>query len=471
MAARQPSETKAARLLAAFLDRHLVHGTGNGGTPWKAAGFASKAGISPSRLSEWRGRKGGLPTPGSLLSLEGCFFPGERRSPNDPAYREWREVAHAIANDGLPDTPGPDDKHFSLRQTWELLTRQASADTLSLVRFSTDASADREAISARLIDAAFILPMPEWFAHAILGDAYLRDRYDIHLASDLSGSADLAAFYECVPVRDLRAIVAYHADAYARFVLDALQQRPAYPPFNKAKLGLHGYQQGQRAGRNEGVYLDLDFYRTDYFTHRVMRRVLHDLRGTYPDLFRDDAAPFDTMPHMRYFTTSFGINVVATTQESEGKRFYMTRLSNRQGNPNQQERWHVSANEGVSLEDVIEGVTDMHDVVARALIEELGHRHDPNADETLFLEFAIDRQNWEPFISCVAHLGIDRDNFYRSKQHLARDDRREFHEVRDFPFTEEAIMRLLVDHPAGVAGFTSYGLNILDSLLVRRMAP
>lgn len=466
MGARQPAETKAARLLAAFLNRRLADGTGNGGNRWTASAFASKADISASRISEWRKRKGGLPSPGTLLTLERMFFPVEKRSPNDPAWREWREVARAIANDGLPEEPGPDERNFTLRQTWELLTRQASANTLSLVRFTAGTGA---AITARMLDSAFILPLPRWFLDTLAGDAYLRERYDTSDPCDLSGDPGLAAFYDGIPVSGLREIVAYHTDAYARFVLDTLRQRPAYPPFNKPKVGLHGYQQGQRAGQSEGVYLDLDFYRTDYFTHRVMRRVIHEVRGSHPGLFREEAAPFDALPHLRYFTTSFGINVVATTQEAQEKRFYMARLSNRQGNVNQQERWHVSANEGVSLEDVAEGAIDIAAVATRALWEELGHRSDPARDETLFLEFAIDRQNWEPFISCVAHLGTDREGLYRCKQHLARDDRREFYEMRDFPFTEQAIMRLLIDHPGGPAGFTGFGLNILDSIIARGM--
>lgn len=108
---------------------------------------------------------------------------------------------------------------------------------------------------------------------------------------DLSGDTDCREFLGSVPVPGFPEIVAYHADAYAREVLAMLHRGATYPPYNKKKLGLLGYRQPQRANSDEGVYLDLDLYTTDYFTHRVMRRVVHDLRDNCPALFRDEADP------------------------------------------------------------------------------------------------------------------------------------------------------------------------------------
>ena len=464
----------AAELLRDFLNRHLARGTGNGGAARTAAAFALTSGISASRISEWRKLKGGLPQLGSLQALEWAFFPDLDLRSNDPAFTEWQRVRRAIERKGEPSDPEPDTRSLSLRDAWAIITRPIMRNTIPVVRSAPGepgAGVLRgDQISARVLDAAFILPMWEEFRQALADDGFLRERYDTHSAVDLSGDADCKEFYDSVPVSGFQSIVAYHSEAHARFVLEELRRRPAYPPYNKRKVGLHGYQQSQRSGRGEGVYLDLDFYRTDYHTHRVMKRVLHDLRGTHPALFDDRADLYEARPWLRYFTTSFGINVLATTQEPQEKRFYMARLSHRQGNANQQGLWHVSANEGVSLEDAEDGRVDVSGVVARALLEELGHEYDAASDRTLYLEFAIDQRNLEPFISCVAHLGTDRDSFYRQKQHLARDDRREFHEVQDFTFSEQAIIKLVLDHPDGAAGFTSYCLNILDSVLVRGMA-
>jgi hypothetical protein len=469
-----PQLQHAAELLRDFLNKHLSRGTGNDGEARTASAFAQKAGLSASRVSDWRRLKGGLPQLSSLQTLEWAFFPDRDQRANDPAFLEWQRVRRAIETHGSPRDSEPDQRNLSLRDAWALLTRPIIRNTIPIVRSAPNepgAGVLRSAqITARVLDTGFVLPLPDSFHAALRDDQHLRERYDVHPPTDLSGDTSLAEFYDAVPVEGLRAIVAYHGEAYARFVLEQLRRRAAYPPYNKQKAGLHGYQQAQRSGRDEGVYLDLDFYRTDYHTHRVMKRVLHDIRLSHPALFADDTDLYDARPWLRYFTTSFGVNVLATTQEAEGKHFYMARLSNRQGNANQQGLWHVSANEGISMEDVSEGHIDIGIVVARALSEELGHAYDPAVDETLYLEFAIDQRNLEPFISCVAHLATDRDRFYRQKQHLARDDRREFHEVRDFPFAERDIIRVVLDNPDGTAGFTSYCLNILDSVLVRGMA-
>lgn len=427
--------------------------------------------MSDGRVSEWRKGKSGLPT-ASLGLIEQAFFPDRQsRRPTNPAYLEWQRVRDAVRRRGLP--ADIEAARHSQRDTWDIVMRSLIGRTFSIVRSgASERAADHlraECIDARLRERSFILPMPAWFCAAIAADDQWRERYDIHPPTDLTDDTDCRDFLTAVPVPGFPEIVAYHADAYAREVLATLHRGPAYPPYNKKKLGLLGYRQPQHARQDEGVYLDLDFYTTDYFTHRVMRRVLHDLRDNQPALFREEADPYGALPYLRYFTTSFGINILVTTNDTDGRRFYMTRLSSAQGNANQQGRWHISANEGLNLEDTPGGRVEIDATVARALSEELGIRTSETRLETQYLEFAIDQRNLEPFISCVTHVDIDRHALYRQKELFARDDRREFAEIRDFSFTQAAIIDLLLNHPAGVEGFTSYALHILDSVIARGM--
>lgn len=471
MIKREASGSAAAILLSEFFDKHLQRGTGNAGNTMKAAEFAEKSGLLPSTISELRNRKR-LPKRHTLDTVENTFFPDKGRRANDPAYLEWQEVRAAIENERKPNVYDPDEKRFSLRQAWDLMTRPITSRVTPIVRFTnTQVDAARDQITARLTGNIFILPMPDWFIAELEADAYLRDRYDIHAYQDLTGNAALEDLFKSMPIAEFPELLAYHSSAYAHLVLETLKGSGSYLPYNKKKIGLCGYRQVQRSGRQEGVFLDLDLYETDYFTHRVMRRVFLDLRLSRPTLFSETPAPYEVMPYLRYFTTSFGMNIVATTRHSQGRRFYMTRLSARQGNANQHGLWHVSANEGVSFDDVIDGAVIMGSVVERALKEELGVCYHEPTDETLWFEFAIDQRNLEPYISCLVHLATDRDAFYRSKMHLARDDRREFQDIRDFPFSEQAIIQMLVEEPNGVDGFTSYSLNILDNILLRGLAP
>lgn len=475
MSKRPDAASAASEMLSNFLTKHFGLGTGNDERPQTASAFAIKSGLSASRISEWRNRKGGLPSLGSLETIERCFFPGQATRDNDPAYLEWQEVRRAISRHHLPSEPNPDEKRFSLRQAWDFLTRSVSQRVTPLARSGPGTIGagvlHRQQIDARLTQLRFILPMPEWFVHATQQDDFLRARYDLHGPVDFSGSAELSHFYDSVPMAGFRDMVAHHSNAHAQFILDTLRERPTYPPYNKKKVGLCGYQQSQRSGGDEGIYLDLRFYETDYHTHRVMRRVFHDIASSNPQLFRGDTDLYGAIPYLAYFTTSFGVNVLVTTQEERGKRFYMSRLSSSQGNINQQNRWHVTVNEGVNLDDFRDSAMDIGAVVDRALMEEIGAVIDEVRGETIYLQFGIEQRNFEPFISCIVHLSSDREALYRCKQHMARDDRREFREVRDFPFSEQGIIQLLLDDPAGVEGFTSYCLNILDSVLVRGLAP
>ena len=469
-------DTAAGRRFAEFLQTHMLRGTGHiDGVAWTPGTFSAETGISESRISNYR-RHGAIPSPVSLMRIERAFFRNGGASAANPAFVQWQEIKAAFGASSEAAAFDPDRARFSSWDAWNMLLRPIRRNVVSIIRDgSTDpaqATLTRSQIRLRLTDRAFIIPVPPRMVRELRAYEADYQTYDIHRGMDLAGSLSLEHFFRAMPIAGLKDIVSRHAHAYAAEVVRLMAARTAYPPYNKPKLGLYGYQQPQRAGMPERAHANLWFYRTDYFTHRVMRRVLHEVRPRYPHLFATDALWLDEpRGHLPYALTSFGLNLAVTAAGTAGRRLYMTRISSRQGNENQRNRMHIAANEGLNIDDVSDGEIDIDAFAMRALAEELGIIRRSDIATIDYIEFGLELRNFEPFISGIVHLTMTDEAFRRMKAMAARDDRRETTEFMDVPFTQQGIFDLLFQNPRGIDDFSSYSLHILDSLLVRNLVP
>jgi hypothetical protein len=468
----QPDHKTPASELSRFLLEHMRAGTGQkDGKHWTGAHFAKESRISQPRLSSIRtGKEEASLT--NLRAFEETFFPAARRNINNPAYRDWLHVKALQLRKPGPDL-GVDVVRYTSRDAWNLLLSPIRSNSTSIIREGGSDSIppyfEAAHIKFNVTPHKFILPIPGWFRKWATKES--GGDYEIHEPMDLGGSLKLDNFFEAIPIPNFRVILEGHIEAYAREVRSKFTAISTFPPYNKEKLGLYAFQQPLPAGRPERAYMSLWLYQTDYFTHRVMRRVLHEIRPRFPSWFEAKGSFFeDVGEFLRYFTTSFGLNLVVTTNEKSARHFHMVRLASHQGNENQRNSFHVSANEGLNMDDVKAQSVKLVDLTQRTLSEELGVTSPSWIESTVYIEFAMEMRNFEPYLSGLTHLNIDDKALIRAKSAHARDDRRETTEIVSFPFTERGVVDLLLENSRGTSDFSTYALLILDSILSRGLA-
>ena len=471
--AHQPLEptAEAKAALLNCIDKHLLLGTGNPARQrWQSGGFGKASTLGNLFSSIRSGSK--MATAGHLDKIERAFFPTQaaRASANEH-YWEWSQVRAAYL--GIKRAVEPiESPTLSRLDVWNILLKPIRANATSIIHEGGGhgvvpwfSAAD---ISFSVLPKRFILPVPQWFADWASGPG--SGEYETRAPVDLSGAADLSDFYSTTPVPNLPAIVAKHAEAYAKEVYVQYEAAGTFPPYNKEKLGLYSYRQPLLANRPERAYMNFRVYTTDYFTHRVMRRILRELQASHPNWFTATDDFYAEHPFLRYFTTSFGLNLVVTTTNGSARNYHLVRVSSRLGNENQRSTLHITANEGLNTDDIIESKVDVVKYSERALAEELGVISTDAIESTVYIEFAMEMRNFEPYISGITHLRMTEADLNLARARYARDDRRETttRSLITFPFTAAGLVQPLLENDRGLADFSSYSLLILDSIIARK---
>lgn len=459
------------RPFAQFLNELMAAGIGLAkGTPWKASALSRDSGLKEAMISLYRNAKS-TPSSNAIAGLERAFFPPGGGTPSHLLAR-WNELKAALGTTGNTNEFQFAKKTYSSSEVWDMLLRPLRQNVTPLVRdgglLPIQAMLAVEHIKMSVVTSQFYISPPADLLQEFSHLAHNGQSYDVHGQIDFENSSDLSHISSLFPQHRIIELIQLHARSYAVQVLEALAKRPTFPPYNKKKLGLFKFQQPQHALQPERNYLHLWFYMTDYFTHRVMRSVMRDLHRMNSSLFSEDKLfSDDSFEYLRYFLTSFGLNLVVTAPLSGGWRFYMTRLSSHQGNINQHHSLHVSANEGLNENDVVDSKIMLEQYALRTLSEELGVNSLDDISHSGYLELALDRTNFEPFLSGIVHLKLGHSEFLAKKRALARDDHRETTGIFDYEYSNEGIQNMLLDNPKGTGDFSSFSLHIMDSILKR----
>ena len=473
-------ETFAVRTRAEAFGRLFSDGVGHTSRArWTNETFAKKLGCGTGTVSGWR--KGNVISDTFRPLVLEVFF----RNPADRSRyaREYEIVS------GAADRSGDDDIYtpvFSRKELWDALLAPIQSNVERLITEAGDADGipglRMEHLSSARVEKQFHINPPEWFVDwAREKGPSGHARYDVFAPCDLTGSSDLEELRRLDPDDAIPDMIARYANDYAKEVKAQHDKASGFPPYNKAKLGLLGVSQIVPGGAPERAYVCISGYRTDYFTHRVMREVTRELRRAQPGLFTElDTRFLTSAADIAYFTTSIGLNAITVTRDGVAREFQMVVTSPQIANPNQRDRWHVSANEGVNADDIDGGTgkIDFGGCVRRALVEELGvdSRLGRNGEfidpieDILFLECSIEMTNFEPFLSCLVYLDMTSEELAKAYRLNARDRRRESKKLVHRPFTVPGLINVLFENERDTSRFTSYSLQILD-LIVEKNIP
>ncbi len=127
--------------------------------------------------------------------------------------------------------------------------------------------------------------------------------------------------------------------------------------------------QTKRNDNDEKPMVDIQSYKTDYYTHRVMAAIYKRVYKTDPNIV--PGTDIGKYNKMRYFLTAMGMNVLLILEDEgcvvfakrSGKLFNMIKPL-----------WHVSMNEAISITDIseINKNISLGKCIFRGLNEELG---------------------------------------------------------------------------------------------------
>jgi hypothetical protein len=170
--------------------------------------------------------------------------------------------------------------------------------------------------------------------------------FDVHETVFLDGTSNLGAIGAECDIEDFDALLAHHRRQVA---LDFIHGRNGCY-FNHRKYGVDELDVVLRKTDDELPCLSLELYTTDYYTHKVMRRIYKELRGRGHSIASvDDQADLN---RYRAFCTSLGLNVVVClTNEKEGMVFVLSRRSKLASETGGRSLYHVTMNEGLSITD------------------------------------------------------------------------------------------------------------------------
>ena len=227
--------------------------------------------------------------------------------------------------------------------------------------------------------------------------------------------------------------------------------------FNAKKYGVYNLN-FTRFGENEKPGVELDLFETDYFTHRVLRSIYHELKEK-----KHRIANANTHNYLQYtpFFTSFGINTLLITEGDKGKEIILSKRSTKVNT--KESMYHITMNEGLSAtdKDPFDKI-DLELCFKRGLLEELGITEKLYNLSTRgsFYDFFLEFNNFEIGLTSVLEMEL---NFKKDIQPLvARDKVLENSYFISIPLKQKEISKFVKENK-----FIPHGQYVLERVLLR----
>jgi len=256
------------------------------------------------------------------------------------------------------------------------------------------------------------------------------------------------------------AIDAGDVKAAKQSVRDRLAERDmaGWPVFNGEKFGVLQLRRSRDA-KTEHHRIAINVYKTDYHTHLFGRRLYHRLRD------RIDFASFLNRggADLSGLLTSFGLNIMVVAPLAGQPQLILTRRSVNVANPlPNNDVWHVSVNEGVSLVDGYSDEFTARPTFYRGLTEELNITA-TEVQRAELLEPFVEMNNFEFAMLGVAYVETEADEVLRAARR-ASDSVLEVSSLRLLPATKAAVTAFLDDTATRKTNILEFALR---SMLAR----
>lgn len=293
---------------------------------------------------------------------------------------------------------------------------------------------------------------------------------DEHFArEDTLFDSSLEKICASIPVEDFRQRI--ESSRKKIFLQFLRQENGCY--YNNKKYGIYNIRPyGRTEDHVELPVLEIEFFTTDYFTHRVMKDVCKTLiseKNPYIEKLQ-----YINLGVNRIFFTSLGVNLLLTDSSyQENPHTILTSRSTNAAETYEQRQYSVSVIEGVSLSDYdsYTNTVSMEFAVLRGLQEELGVKyHMVKKDSLRFYELFVNRKNLEIGLTCSIELTQDFSIQRDVLRCHGKDEIIEIAEKRPFPLcdlAEFALLNRLNFMPQALFTILSYSESVGASLIDR----
>lgn len=249
-------------------------------------------------------------------------------------------------------------------------------------------------------------------------------------------------------------VVEKHRNIIADEFLESANRREII--FNGKKFGIKSISMN-RVTEEENSYLNIDFYTTDYFTHKVMKSVYKEIKEQY---IKFDENLKEKLNDYYPFMTSLGINtLVILDKYSYDKQIVFCRRSKRVSNMNGESKWHVSMNGGVSVTDLDGYSINLNKAVKRGMYEELGIKEN-DIKKSAFGDLFLVTDNFEIGLTNIVILNR---NFEELKKcyNTAQDGEFETDDIKSIGFSKQELSDFLSKNSTDMTLACKYSIDMI----------
>lgn len=235
----------------------------------------------------------------------------------------------------------------------------------------------------------------------------------------------------------------------------------AYSIFNGKKFGVYSIK-NRRLNASEDAGFHIEFYETDYFTHKVFRSIYKELKDNNHEISKINIYPEEGLDYLRPFMTSFGVNsfIIARTEKGE-KGIIFSKRSPRTANT-QESIWHVTMNEGLSFTDLEGKDISLINCLYRGLKEELGigEEHHKLIEREKFLDLFLVKDNFEIGITSLVETTSTMD-VVCNLHSIAKDSVLETEELKIVPLNSKEIIGFIQSNKLTTAALYTLKMIVL----------
>ena len=231
------------------------------------------------------------------------------------------------------------------------------------------------------------------------------------------------------------------------------------------------------ADNEENATVLVELYRTDYFSLQTLLIAFRSIKARNQTHF--DFRSSGVRHALRLFRTGFGLNctvcVVPRLQHARRPDYagmlIFGRRSERAGKTASTGTWHVTANEALTVKDLVDQQINLSGFISRALHEEAGLKSD-QIKRSFVLAIFLYLTDMQPGLSVISFCEVENvmEAFYRIDGSM--DGTIEYDEHVTLPFTNAAIQHALdqgglPDRRGSIIPFSATADNLLRSVLAR----
>ncbi|OEH92534.1 hypothetical protein [Bacillus solimangrovi] len=284
------------------------------------------------------------------------------------------------------------------------LKNLSDIEDLNVIRIcSGTPNYDYNDIHTKVADKKLFIGFPKELRNKVLEHD---EKFELHDDFSFDGSNTFEDITQKTEIGNFKELI----DKHRMIVANEFVARTNGCLFNRPKFGVYKINYELRKGNDEVPEIRIDFFETDYFTHRVFRSIYHELKSqNHPVSQVNQENIKEYLNKYNSFTTSMGVNAFVITESKLGESIIFSKRSSNAAYSENKFKYNSTVMEGISQTDLdtYEKRVSLQLAVERALTEELGlskdhqSKHDTKIE---FCDFFLEKNYFEIGLTSIVRM-------------------------------------------------------------------